>query len=317
MLMFAGCGSVASAQADGGAFMTLGSRMEAPKGFIVMCSSDATFCAKPADTDDGDSKLVTGALAAKALVARFAADRIAHLGQFRRSAKAAVSALGIPTSLAAQQELRVAKTDIAYTSPRDPFTTTTGTVKNWPGTQPNRLELGSLGFRSSAVERQPSVMADSGPDNPAIVHDVPQAEAMLRRVNEFVNARVAQKTDQQVYGRDEVWQRSGVGRRAAGDCEDIAIEKRYQLIASGFPPAQLYFAVVYERQVGLHAVLVARVGDGDYVLDSRSPYVKRWDRTSYTFVSIQSRTEPMQWHALSAESLRVAQQVDRSAPKVI
>ena len=107
MLMFAGYGSVASAQADDGAFITLGSRIDAPKGFIVMCSSDATFCAKPADTDDGDSKLVTGALAAKVLVARFAADRIVHPSQFRRSPKAAVSALGIPTSLAAQQGYRL------------------------------------------------------------------------------------------------------------------------------------------------------------------------------------------------------------------
>lgn len=136
---------------------------------------------------------------------------------------------------------------------------------------------------------------------------------LLRKVNRFVNTRVAQRTDERNYGQAELWRRSGVGRGASGDCEDIAIEKRHELVGAGFPPDSLYFAVVYERQIGLHAVLVARARDGDFVLDSRSPHVDRWDRTAYTFVAVQSTREPMRWFAPSRGPAEVMAGLSRRA----
>ncbi|USI72478.1 transglutaminase-like cysteine peptidase [Sphingomonas morindae] len=123
---------------------------------------------------------------------------------------------------------------------------------------------------------------------------------LLRQVNRNVNQHVRQRTDDQVYGRGEYWQRSGVGPQAQGDCEDLAIEKRYELIAAGFDPARLRFAVAYLPSAGLHAVLLARLADGDFVLDSRTPYISRWDKTRYSWVSIQSERDPMHWYRLGS-----------------
>lgn len=122
---------------------------------------------------------------------------------------------------------------------------------------------------------------------------------LLNRINRYVNSRVQQHTDWQIFGRDEVWARSGVGRNAVGDCEDIAIEKRYELVAEGFPANRLAFAVVYSRASGLHTVLVARTERTDVVLDSRSPYVRTWSEADYSWISVQSMDDPGVWRRVS------------------
>jgi predicted transglutaminase-like cysteine proteinase len=114
-------------------------------------------------------------------------------------------------------------------------------------------------------------------------------------VNRQVNGRVQQVSDKQLYGVDEFWTRSTTGTNARGDCEDLALEKRFKLVEAGFDPDRLFFAVVYNRGLGLHTVLVARLEDGDFVLDSRTPYVDRWYETSYSWVSIQSTKNPGLW----------------------
>ena len=114
-------------------------------------------------------------------------------------------------------------------------------------------------------------------------------------VNRQVNGRVRQVSDRQLYGVEEFWTRSTTGTNARGDCEDLALEKRFKLVEAGFDPERLFFAVVYNRGVGLHTVLVARLDDGDFVLDSRTPYVNRWYETPYSWVSIQSANRPGLW----------------------
>ena len=128
---------------------------------------------------------------------------------------------------------------------------------------------------------------------------LPEAElkAMLKQVNHHVNGRVRQRTDAEIYGVGELWRRSGDGRNAVGDCEDLAIEKRAELIAAGFPPDRLAFAVVYSRDAGLHTVLVARTEVEDVVLDGRSPYVTNWSKVPYSWISVQSMNDPMLWYA--------------------
>lgn len=121
---------------------------------------------------------------------------------------------------------------------------------------------------------------------------------LLARVNSYVNARVLQRSDMANYGSKEVWVRSGVGPSAVGDCEDIAIEKRYALIAEGFPPDRLAFAVVYSRASGLHTVLVARTDHDDVVLDSRKSRIAPWHQAHYSWVSVQSSDDPMVWKVL-------------------
>lgn len=122
--------------------------------------------------------------------------------------------------------------------------------------------------------------------------------ALLKRVTRYVNARVQQRTDAQIYGQDELWRRSGVGIAAMGDCEDIAIEKRAELTEAGFPGDRLSFAIVYSQQAGLHTVLVARMADGDMVLDSRNGFLMPWYKAAYSWISVQSMVDPKVWYAL-------------------
>jgi predicted transglutaminase-like cysteine proteinase len=110
---------------------------------------------------------------------------------------------------------------------------------------------------------------------------------LLKRINAYVNRHVRQRSDLDVYGLVEYWNRSGTGRAAEGDCEDIAIEKRAALVERGFPAAQLRFAVVYSTASGLHTVLIAATEDGDFVLDSRSAKFRRWNATPYRWLAAQ------------------------------
>ncbi|UZW56606.1 transglutaminase-like cysteine peptidase [Sphingobium sp. JS3065] len=119
--------------------------------------------------------------------------------------------------------------------------------------------------------------------------------ALLKEVNNLVNSRVRQRPDMEIYAEAERWTRSGIGPQAVGDCEDLAIEKRYQLLVRGFDPADVSFAVVFSAATGLHTVLVARTDEGDMVLDSSTPWVRRADRTDYSWISIQSTGDQMTW----------------------
>jgi predicted transglutaminase-like cysteine proteinase len=120
---------------------------------------------------------------------------------------------------------------------------------------------------------------------------------MLRAINHFVNEHVRQASDESTVGKPEVWRRPGTGRRAAGDCEDIAIEKRLRLIAAGFPAHDLFFATGLARGLGMHAVLVARTDRGDVVLDSLSPAISSWAETPYIWVSRQAPGQPDRWES--------------------
>ncbi len=118
---------------------------------------------------------------------------------------------------------------------------------------------------------------------------------LLARVNAHVNARVYQQSDLATYGVPELWRPSGAGSGAVGDCEDLALEKRVELLASHFPPERLFLAVVYRRDAGLHTVLVARLEGGDVLLDSRVDFIEPWDRAGYNWVSVEAPGRPAEW----------------------
>jgi predicted transglutaminase-like cysteine proteinase len=174
------------------------------------------------------------------------------------------------------------------------------------------LPLGTLQLAPRAFEafRQPvtAIAVPAAAKSAISAHKavgVPfDAFKLLGTVNRRVNTRVKQRRDIDIYGRAELWRRSGIGDNAVGDCEDIAIEKRLELIAEGFPPEKLGFAVAYRSDVGLHTVLVARTDRGDFVLDSLSPYVTAWTRAAYSWVGFQSMEQPTHWYAPGARSPR-------------
>jgi hypothetical protein len=72
------------------------------------------------------------------------------------------------------------------------------------------------------------------------------------------------------------------GRRL--DCVGYVRAKREALTQAGLPAGALSPAVVRTQGGVIHAVLLVRTTDGDYVLDNLSPYVARWTDTDYTFI---------------------------------
>ncbi|MBG6209773.1 putative transglutaminase-like cysteine proteinase [Labrenzia sp. EL_126] len=80
-----------------------------------------------------------------------------------------------------------------------------------------------------------------------------------------------------------------------GDCEDYAILKRRELVAAGVPASSMRFAMVENDRYGLHVVLVVRTTDGDRVLDNTTDTIWPAHKTSFNWLSIQSRWNPRKW----------------------
>ena len=110
-----------------------------------------------------------------------------------------------------------------------------------------------------------------------------------------------QRTDVEIYHQQEFWQRSGTQPGAVGDCEDIALEKRAELIQAGFPAARLALAVVYRHEIGLHTILVAHTAAGDFILDSRNSFIELWSQPPYSWISVQSTTNEMLWYRVQRQ----------------
>lgn len=115
--------------------------------------------------------------------------------------------------------------------------------------------------------------------------------ALIKAVNERVNAAILPETDAAVYGKDEVWAYPAV----AGDCEDYVLLKRRILMNRGISPANLLITVVRKPDGEGHAVLTVRTKSGDFILDNLNDEVKPWDETGYRFLKRQSSEHSGHW----------------------
>ena len=111
--------------------------------------------------------------------------------------------------------------------------------------------------------------------------------ALLRKVTRTVNTSVRSVEDSA--GRSDAWTLPVGGR---GDCEDYALQKMKNLIDAGFPANRLALSVVIGPRDENHVVLIARMDDGDYVLDNLNNAVKSWRSTPYTFLATQAAFPP-------------------------
>ncbi|MET3898965.1 putative transglutaminase-like cysteine proteinase [Devosia sp. UYZn731] len=94
--------------------------------------------------------------------------------------------------------------------------------------------------------------------------------AMLGLVNRSVNGAMKYREDTALWGVGDYWATpSEIARKGAGDCEDFAIAKFWLLRSLGVPAEQLQLVVLQDtRRQLFHAVLVAHIGAGSYVLDN-------------------------------------------------
>jgi predicted transglutaminase-like cysteine proteinase len=114
-------------------------------------------------------------------------------------------------------------------------------------------------------------------------------------VNRYVNAAIAPVTDQDLYGKVEVWTYPTAGK---GDCEDYVLLKRRMLIQRGWPESTLLITVVRDENNEGHAVLTARTDQGDLVLDNKRQEIVAWTKTGYIFIKQQSNRNPLVWTSL-------------------
>ncbi len=114
---------------------------------------------------------------------------------------------------------------------------------------------------------------------------------LVQKINSQVNQTIIPMTDQDLFGRQEVW----AYPTDAGDCEDYVLEKRRDLIKKGFSPADLLITVVRKPDGEGHAVLTLHTTAGDYVLDNLDNQVKLWSQTPYRFLKRQASFNSGRW----------------------
>ena len=117
----------------------------------------------------------------------------------------------------------------------------------------------------------------------------------LSDINYTVNHTIEPVTDLENYGVSDYWTPPKNGK---GDCEDYALLKRHRLIAAGWPASALLITVVRDEKMEGHAVLTARTGKGDFILDNKTDEIRLWNRTPYRYVMRQSYLDPRAWVAL-------------------
>ena len=108
--------------------------------------------------------------------------------------------------------------------------------------------------------------------------------AAMVDINNTVNTMVTPRTDQDIWGKAEVWSYPD----RVGDCEDYVLEKRRQLMRDGVPAGSVLITVVRQPNGDGHAVLTVRTSNGDYILDNLEPRILAWTDTEYTFLKRQS-----------------------------
>lgn len=116
--------------------------------------------------------------------------------------------------------------------------------------------------------------------------------AEIVNVNNTVNISVEPRTDEEMWGVEEVW---SYPARGMGDCEDYALEKRRELMALGVPAGDLLMTVVRQPNGDGHAVLTVRTSKGDFILDNLEGKVRPWFETDYTFLKRQSEFNSGTW----------------------
>ena len=119
--------------------------------------------------------------------------------------------------------------------------------------------------------------------------------AAMIDINNAVNTKVTPRTDEEMWGKEEVWSYP-VG---VGDCEDYVLEKRRELMAVGVPAGSLLITVVRQPNGDGHAVLTVRTSSGDYILDNLEPRVLAWQDTDYTYLKRQSERNSGAWVSIN------------------
>jgi predicted transglutaminase-like cysteine proteinase len=140
--------------------------------------------------------------------------------------------------------------------------------------------------------------------NTAVVDAVtldPVKWQQLLDVNVDLNTEIVPETDQNLYHTAEFW----TYPHGYGDCEDIALAKRKQLVQDGWPASALLMTVVKQNNGEGHAVLMVRTDRGDLVLDNQDGLIRVWTDSPYHFIKRQSQASAGQWVGIDDERANI------------
>lgn len=123
----------------------------------------------------------------------------------------------------------------------------------------------------------------------------PARKAELEAVNTSVNRRIEERSDLVTAGSVDDWRVP----TKQGDCEDIAILKKSELLKRAWPASALLLTVATLGGEG-HTVLTVRTDKGDLILDNRGSVIRDWSRTSYHYFARQSQSASGKWVRISS-----------------
>ena len=159
------------------------------------------------------------------------------------------------------------------------------------------METKGKGFAPPAFysfcNRQPGLCSTSG--GKKVVALQPRLSSELNQVNRSVNSRITEISDRAAVGKDDDWRLPTV----SGDCEDIAILKKRELMKRGWPASVLLLTVASYHGEG-HTVLTVRTSAGDLVLDNLTNSVRDWSSTPYSYFARQAQGNGRRWERIGA-----------------
>lgn len=257
-------------------------RVQAPRGFTEMCARRPELCET--------SPRATAPSAIPVLASGAAA------GEFTTE-RSNVSAAGDRYEVA---HANVRKQTVGVSEVFDPEALQAALAADAAGGVTGSVEPGRVNAGPAHMTPAVMIVDEAKPvARAAIARAAPSGDppqALLEAVNRRVNGMVRQQSDWATYNVEELWNRPVVqGGFLSGDCEDIAIEKRQELIEAGVDPKRLFFGVVYRREIGLHVLLIVSTERGDLALDSRSPWIQAWNQVPYIWVKRQLVDKPTEW----------------------
>jgi predicted transglutaminase-like cysteine proteinase len=141
----------------------------------------------------------------------------------------------------------------------------------------------------SFCSREPGLCSTAG--GKKVVALQPELSSELKLVNRSVNSRIKEVSDR----KDDDWRVPTI----SGDCEDIAILKKRELMRRGWPASALLLTVARYRGQG-HTVLTVRTSEGDLVLDNLTNSVRDWSSTPYSYFARQAQGNGRRWERIGA-----------------
>ena len=281
--------------------MGLGVTASAPTGYLDFCQRQPEDCG-------GAPAAVVRKVAEVELARRNDAEARLVMAGIRTTTTAAVSGHNVNWATAfAEARLRRdaaersnAAIEAAMVKPADPAAPAPTLLQVSIGSNDAAPRLQRLGEASANVS--PRALAPEGRATAARAKPpalTPALWSQLTRINDKVNRQIVRRADIQTYGVLDRWATPLAQGAQYGDCEDYVLEKRRALLAEGVPETALSIAVATTSWGESHAVLLVSTDQGDYVLDSLTPWILPWRKANLTWRERQVAGAPFRWAMVS------------------